>query len=526
MPGQSPMAESSQALPTAHQTRLPSLFLNAVQAAIIGTDLSGVVNFWNPFAEELYGWAPEEVVGRNIMELTVSSETEDAAREHMAAVLAGSSWAGEFQVRCKDGGFVSAFVTLALVKDDEGTAVGVVGVSQSLAALKQAQEALRRSEEEFRVFANSLPELCWMTDGTGQVLWRNERWYEYTGATPEEMEKDGGQSAHDSKVLPIVLERWRASIASGEPFEMEFPLRGEDGVYRWFLTRITPVRDEAGSIRRWYGTATNIDEQRQLMKSLSEARDELEKRVAERTAELHVATESLRELSGRLLRMRDDEQRRLARELHDSVGQLLVAISMNIAVVSSEAHQLSPATAKCVAENAELVDEVSREIRTISHLLHPPLLDEAGLASALRWYTEGFAKRSRIEVEVEIPPEMGRLPSDAEIALFRVVQECLTNIHRHSGSATAKVRLSREKERILLEISDQGKGIEAEKLKNIARAGRSGVGLNGMRERLRQLGGALEIDSDGHGTDGHGTLVRAVLPLALEHATAGGIPKS
>jgi PAS domain S-box-containing protein len=388
-------------------------------------------------------------------------------------------------------------------------------VSQDVAGLKEAEGALRRSEEEFRAFANSLPELCWMANNEGRVLWRNERWYEYTGTTPQEMEQFGGQVVHDGKMLPAILERWKTSMQKGTPFEMEFPLRGADGAYLWFLTRIRPVRDSSGNITRWYGTATNIDEQRQLLKSLSDTRDELEKRVQERTQELHTATESLRELSARLLRMRDDEQRRLARELHDSVGQLLAAIAMNVAVVSSEVDRLTPATAKCVAENATLVDEVSREIRTISHLLHPPLLDEAGLASALRWYTEGFAKRSRIQVELEIPPEMGRMPNDAEIAMFRIVQECLTNIHRHAGSPTATIRIVRQESRIVLEVQDRGKGIPVQKLENFARVGRIGVGFGGMRERLRQLGGTLEIESDKHGT-----LVRAILPVERSETVA------
>ena len=490
------------------EARLPSLFLNAIKAAVIGTDLSGKVIYWNPFAEELYGWSSKEVVGRNIMEITVSSETEEEARKYMASVLEGNSWAGEFQVRCKDGKYLGAFVTLSLVKGDDGTALGLVGISQDVSELKEAEGALRRSEEQFQAFANSLPELCWMANSDGRVFWRNDRWYEYTGTTPQQMEGFGGQSVHDAKLLPSILERWKWSTESGEPFEMEFPLRGADGVYRWFLTRIRPVRDEAGKIARWYGTATDIDEQRQLLKSLSEARDELEKRVQERTGELHTATESLRDLSARLLRMRDDEQRRLARELHDSVGQLLAAIGMNIAVVASEADRLTPATAKCVEENAGLVDEVSREIRTISHLLHPPLLDEAGLASALRWYAEGFATRSRIEVELEVPPKLGRLPHDSEIALFRVVQECLTNIHRHSGSALATIRIKPQKGRIILEVQDRGKGITREKLGNLSKVGRIGVGFGGMRERLRQLGGSLEIQSDENGT-----LVRAVFPV-------------
>jgi PAS domain S-box-containing protein len=510
------MAESPQGNPGAEQARLPDLFLKAVKAAIIGTDLSGIVNFWNPFAEELYGWSPEEVMGRNIMEITVSTETEEEARKYMASVLAGNSWAGEFQVRCKDAGFVSAFVTLALVKDDNGAAVGVVGVSQDTAELKKAEGALRRSEEQFRAFANSLPELCWMAHSDGRIFWRNERWYEYTGTKPEQMEGTGSWSVHDAKMLPLVLERWKASVEGGTAFEMEFPLRGADGVYRWFLSRIRPVRDEAGNITRWYGTATNVDEQRQLLQSLSEAREDLEKRVEERTAELRTATESLRDLSARLLRMRDDEQRRLARELHDSVGQLLAAIGMNLAVISSEASRLTPEAAKCVAENAGLVDEVSREIRTISHLLHPPLLDEAGLASALRWYTEGFAKRSRIEVELEIPRDLGRLPNDTEITMFRVVQECLTNIHRHSGSATASIRINTQGDRIVLEVQDRGKGIAAEKLQRLAKVGQIGVGFTGMRERLRQLGGTLEIQSEEKGT-----LVRAILPISQSEERRG-----
>jgi len=486
---------------------LPASFLNAMQAAVIATDPAGNVIFWNPFAQHLYGWSREEVVGRNIMEITVSSATEEEARKYMAAVVAGDSWSGEFQVHCKGGSYVSAFVTLSAVKDVKGQIVGVVGVSQDLSSLKAAEGALRQSEEQFRAFANSLPELCWMAYSDGHIFWYSDRWYEYTGTTPEQMAGWGWQSVHDPEILPSVLDRWKSSLASGKPFEMEFPLRGADGKFRWFLTRIMPFYRD-GAITRWYGTNTNIDEQRRLLQSLSEARDELEKRVAERTAELRTATDSLRELSVRLLRMRDDEQRRLARELHDSVGQLLAAIGMNIAVVSEEADRLSPAAAKCVQDNAELIQEAIREIRTISHLLHPPLLDEAGLASALRWYVEGFAKRSGIEVNLEIPDELGRLPNQTEIAMFRVVQECLTNIHRHSESPTARVRILLENGRLALEVEDQGKGIAEDTQRRMERSGQVGVGFSGMRERLGQLGGTLQLQSGRKGT-----LVKAVLPI-------------
>lgn len=190
----------------------------------------------------------------------------------------------------------------------------------------------------------------------------------------------------------------------------------------------------------------------------------------------------------------------MARELHDSVGQLLPAISMNISVVRGEAHKLSPAAAKCVSENAGLIQEVVSEIRTISHLLHPPLLDEAGVASALRWYAEGFAQRSKIKVDLEISPDFGRLPNDTEIAIFRIIQECLTNIHRHSGSATAAIRIHREADHLIVQVQDRGKGMPKEKQRELTLSGRAGVGFGGMRERLRQLGGTLEIQSDGNGT--------------------------
>lgn len=488
--------------------KLHSSLLNAVKAAIIGTDLAGQITYWNPFAEQIYGWKAADVLGRNVVEITVSSENEERAREHLAAVIAGGTWAGEFEVRCKDGHLIGALVTLSLVTDEAGRANGIVGISQDLRGLREAEGALRRSEEQFQAFANSLPELCWIANADGHIFWYNERWYEYTGTTARQMEGWGWQTVHHPEVLPEVMARWNESIATGAPFEMEFPLRGGDGSYRWFLTRVKPLRDPDGRVTRWYGTNTDIDEHKRLLRSLGETRDELEKRVQERTAELHAATDSLRDLSARLLRMRDDEQRRLARELHDSVGQLLAAIGMNISVVSSEAHKLSPTAAKCVAENAALIDEVSREIRTISHLLHPPLLDEAGLASALRWFVEGFAKRSRIAIELEIPPELGRLPHDAEIAIFRMVQESLTNIHRHAESTTAVVRVRKEETRLLIEVQDRGKGIPEEMQHKLSRAGRIGVGFSGMRERLRQLNGNLEIDSSVNGT-----IVRATLPI-------------
>ncbi len=215
------------------------------------------------------------------------------------------------------------------------------------------------------------------------------------------------------------------------------------------------------------------------------------------------------DFASRLQNLQDEERRRLARELHDSVGQTLAALSMNIGVIQAQSHQLDSIGARAVSENAQLVDQVSREIRTISHLLHPPLLDVAGLTSALRWYADGFAERSNIKVEVEIANDFGRLPDEFEIAIFRIVQECLTNIHRHSGSATAAIRVQQEGDTVFVKVQDSGKGIPLEKQHELIEAGRGGVGFAGMRERLRRLGGTLEIQSNASGTT-----VGAILKVA------------
>ena len=215
------------------------------------------------------------------------------------------------------------------------------------------------------------------------------------------------------------------------------------------------------------------------------------------------------EFASRLQNMQDEERRRIARELHDSVGQLLAAIGMNMEIVRAQSDKLDAKAQRAFNDNAMMVEQVSSEIRTISHLLHPPLLDLAGLASALRWYVDGFSTRSNIKVDLEIPETLGRLPAEMEIAIFRMVQECLTNIHRHSGSSTATISLSQEGERVLVQVRDMGRGIPLEKQRDLIEAGRGGVGLGGMRERLRQLGGTLEIKSGETGTTIIATLIVA-----------------
>jgi signal transduction histidine kinase len=246
---------------------------------------------------------------------------------------------------------------------------------------------------------------------------------------------------------------------------------------------------------------------------------ELEGRIKEDALQLDTAHQHVRDLTGQVLHLQDEERRRIARELHDSVGQSLAALAMNLSAVQTGvkgAIARLTETVSNMADSAAMVKDMSSEIRTISYLLHPPMLDEAGLIPAVRWYLQGFSERSNITVDLDVSENFERLSGDLETAIFRVVQECLTNIHRHSQSRVATIRLSRLNTQVEVEVRDQGKGIPQEKLSEIVYSGTAGVGIGGMRERARQLGGTLEVRSEG---EGKGTVVLARLPVMTDSAT-------
>jgi two-component system, NarL family, sensor kinase len=233
----------------------------------------------------------------------------------------------------------------------------------------------------------------------------------------------------------------------------------------------------------------------------SRAHSELETLIMERTAELQ-------KLSQRLLKVQDEERRRIARDLHDCTGQTLAALKISISFLEENCKK-DPATLALVADVTQLADQAIEEIRTMSYLLHPPLLDEVGFACAAEWFIEGFAKRSGINVKSDLANSRERLPRNVEIALFRVLQESLINVHRHSGASEASIRLHHESDAVILEVRDLGRGIPEERLRLLhAVSAETGVGLTGMRERLHELGGKLEIESDASGTS-----MRATVPL-------------
>jgi signal transduction histidine kinase len=261
---------------------------------------------------------------------------------------------------------------------------------------------------------------------------------------------------------------------------------------------------------------------------LGRARDEVERMVAERTAELEQvnrtlrgevqertqAEQTLRSLSSRLLRVQDEERRHLARELHDSTLQTLAAVGVGIERARRLMHRSETTEAKVLLqESGDFVEQATREIRTLSFLLHPPVLDDLGLEYALPWYVNGFGRRSGIAVRMDVQRDLGRMPADVELALYRTVQEGLANVHHHSGSRTASITLFRDSGFVILELADSGCGFKSSLEAGAGKTQELGVGIVGMRERAHQLGGTVDIQSDGDGTK-----VRVALPLRSDES--------
>jgi PAS domain S-box-containing protein len=368
---------------------------------------------------------------------------------------------------------------------------------------------LQGAEHPYRVLVESISEGAATLDASGTVLFAN---------------------APCAEILGLPLEKF-----IGTPLASHVPLAGRRRLDALIQALVNQGLGSNAKVETKLGTDTG--RHRMVRFSLSLVKDSNPQtlcvvvtdlsEVEEASEALKSSEEALRQLSARLLQLQDDERRRIARDLHDITGQKIAFLSIVLSqLLDGKPTELDAKSKSALAECLTVTQQISEEIRTLSYLLHPPLLDELGLGSAVPWYTQGYEKRTGIHVDVDIPKDLLRLPPDVEVTLFRVIQESLTNVHRYSGSSTAAIRIYSDGQEIALEISDQGHGIQTDKLKGPADSVAAlGVGIQGMRERMRQLGGRLEIQSQ----PGEGTVVHAILPIAqaelaksAESATGAG----
>ena len=400
------------------------------------------------------------------------------------------------------------------------------GTVRDITARKLVEEALREQRERYEFVAESADVGFWFCDLPFDKLTWDKRVKKHFWLPPEAEVTIG---IFYERLHPEDRERTREaieeSIGSHTQYDIEYRTMSDDGRHKWIRAIGRSFYDDAGRATRFDGITVDVTQRREVEEALRGSETQyrhlagsLDHQIRERTRELeHSVEESwrlmldLRDLSQRVLRIRDEERRKLARELHDSAGQLLTALGLELSSMEAPG-TLDASMRQHLQSSQALVQQLQSEIRTTSYLLHPPLLDEAGLVSALQWYVQGLNRRSQIDTALEISDDFGRLQRDMELVAFRLIQESLTNVHRHSGSKTATIRVERDAEAVRIVIEDQGKGIPPAKLGEIQLGG-SGVGIQGMRERLRQFQGELHIDSSEAGTR-----VSAVIPIFSEES--------
>jgi PAS domain S-box-containing protein len=470
--------------------------------AVYVCDTSGIIQNYNGRAVELWGREPtlgdaaERYCG-SLRLFTPEGQLISHRDSKMAEVLRTGIEARDLEVMIEraDGSYITVLVNIVPLRDDAGKLIGAMNCFQDITDRKRAEEALRRGEGLLRLVLDALPVGVAVMDLAGNLILDNPAAQRIWGGSMHSgrtryAESKAWWHATGQRLRPDEWASVRACVEGETSVNEVLDIEGFDGVRKIIQNSAVPIRD---TNRRITG-AVVVNE------------DISARSIAER--ELNDSYQQMRTLTGRLMHAQDDERRRIAQMLHETTAQDLAALKMHLARLSRTAVQLSATDRNALAESIALAEESITEIRTLSYLLHPPFLDETGLLAALRWYAAGFSERSGIMLDLDLPETFERLPLDTETALFRIVQESLINIHRHAESATARIRLRRNAETLVLEIEDRGRGIPNAALKHILGGG-GGVGIAGMSERLEVLGGRLEITSDGQGTK-----VVARLPLA------------
>lgn len=371
--------------------------------------------------------------------------------------------------------------------------------------LQQVNLQLAHRNQELDAIFRTAPDIIFSRQADGTRDYISPRFYDYTGAT--------AGSAVGSEWIEYVhpddkgraVEEWNRSVASNANYEVEYRLRSRHGTYRWFRARAVPILNDEGKVVKWYGTCSDIHDSKTLEQSMRDSAIELEKMVDTRTAEL-------RRLSVRLMTLQDQEHRRIARDLHDGLGQELAVAKM---VLDNALQQKSSGSEKkACAEASSIIDRAIQQVRTMSHLLHPPLLDEVGLLSALTWYADGLTERSGIETALEVQPrDFPRLVPELETAIFRIVQEALTNVFRHSHATRVWITLAHADGKTLVTVRDNGVGID-EKVADL-QPDSVGVGIGGIKQRAKEFGGELRVVNARPGTT-----VEVVIPSSAPAATS------
>jgi PAS domain S-box-containing protein len=451
--------------------------------------------------------SPEAVVGRSVYDL-VAPEDRARFRAFNEAVCSGQKGTLAFDIVGLNGVRRHMETHAAPMRTPDGKIVQLA-VTRDVSERKLAEERERRITTEavatnakFRAVFEQTSVFAGIMTNDGVVIDANRMCLDACGYRAEDVlgkplwETGWWRSSEESR------ERIRAAtplVAQGVPYRETLEYSWADGTVRLVDFALYPIMDDQNRVIFLHPTGVDITDLKCAEENYRKLAESLDVEVRARTEEVIRQSELLREFSQRLLQTQDAERRHIARELHDSAGQTLAVLSMDIASLVQKAGRDAPELQAAVERIENTARQLQNEIRTTSYLLHPPLLDEAGLSSALGWYVQGLTERNALEIDLTVAQDFRRLPRDMELVIFRLVQESLTNIHRHSGSKTAAIRLSRNAREIRLEIRDRGRGISTERLADI-RSGASGVGTRGMRERVRQFEGKIEFESNASGT--------------------------